>query len=184
MATCFLCLLVGCPSSSKGRVNVYDTTASETDSPKVFLVALMKFSDEVPGRLIQDLDELPLISDSPERVTVIMGDINNKTQIVSSDEFELVRSRIRNNLLQNKQVRRRIRFVENQKRMGHLRRQELKGTDPGDPQHDAENAYVLNGDFYRIQRGRVNQYYMEFLLVHFETNEIVFSGKYDVKQQH
>ena len=53
------CLLVGCPP--KGRVDVYETTASEEDSPKVLMTALMQFSDEVPDRLIQDLDELPMI---------------------------------------------------------------------------------------------------------------------------
>ena len=49
------------------------------------------------------------------------------------------------------------------------------------PVYDPRTTYALNGDFYRIGRGETNQYYMEVQLVHFASNEIVFSDRYDAK---
>ncbi len=177
-------LMVGCPpkGTSAGRVDPTTTTDAERGSRKVLPVALMEFSDEVPRQLAQDLADLPIIRDTPGRVTVLMGDLNNKTGIVSSSEFEMVRSRIRNNLLQSDYVKQKLRFVESWDRMGWLMERELGSTQGARPPEDASVAYALNGDFYRIERGDTNLYYMEFQLVHFETNEIVFSKRYEVKQ--
>ena len=50
--------------------------------------------------------------------------------------------------------------------------------------YDAATTFALNGDFYRIGRHNVNLYYMEFQLVHFGSNEIVFSKRYELKQRH
>jgi hypothetical protein len=52
--------------------------------------------------------------------------------------------------------------------------------DPAD--YDPAITFALNGDFKRISRGAINQYYMEFMLVHFATNNIVFDQSYDLKQ--
>lgn len=186
----FLCIgeaaLIGCdsppPGRSSGRVDPAYTTRSERQSPKVLPAALMEFSDQVPQELIQDLVDIPVIRDSPDRITVVMGDINNKTQIVSSEEFELVQSRIRNNLLQSQYAREKIRFVQHSERVAYWRDVEPQLPEVERRQLDADTTFILNGDFYRINRGSTNQYYMEFQLVHYATTEIVFSQRYDVKQ--
>ena len=180
-----LLLTVACESAPKheaGRIDTSVTTDQELKSAKILPAALMEFSDQVPQDLAVDLAELPLVRDAEGRVTVIMGDINNKTGNVSSNEFELIRSRIRNTLLQSAYVRERIRFVESGGRMDELRARELGLAEGLRPALEPEQTYALNGDFYRIRRGRTNQYYMEFQLVHFMTNEIIFSKRYDVKQ--
>lgn len=179
---------VGCDSPprgrSSGRIDTSVTTDAEVVSSKILPVALMEFSDQVPQELAADIADIPMIRDAGQRVTVVTGDLNNKTGNISSTEFELVRSRIRNTLLQSQYVRDKVRFVENRARMQEVRRRELgEYSDDVMPQLDSEVTFALNGDFYHIRRhGRVNQYYMEFQLVHFGSNEIVFSKRYDVKQ--
>ena len=66
--------------------------------------------------------------------------------------------------------------------MANLRQRELGTASENEPRLDPQTTFVLNGDFYAIHRGNTNQYYMEFPLVSFATNEIVFSQRYDVKQ--
>ena len=173
---------LGAGCETAGRIDPSVTTKAELKSRQVLPVALVEFSDWVPQQLTKDLVDIPLIRDAGQRVTVLMGDLNNKTANISSDEFELVRSRIRNSLLQSSYVRDRIKFVQSNARMEYLRQQERGLGAAQSPDHDPGTTFALNGDFYRITRGDTNQYYLEFQLVHFQTNEIVFSKRYDVKQ--
>lgn len=180
-------VLGGCVSdrgNSGGRIDISATTEAELDSPKVLPVSLIEFSDQASRRIVRDLVNLPRIRDNAGRVTVILGDINNKTGIVSSTEFELVTARLRNNLINSRTARGTLRFVERRARMQDLAAREGVASgqvlaDP--PDYDPATTYALNGDFYRIGRGETNQYYMEVQLVHFASNEIVFSDRYDAK---
>ncbi len=179
--------LTGCVTdrgNSGGRVDISATTEAELDSAKVLPASLVEFSDQASRRIVQDLVVLPRIRDDAGRVTVILGDINNKTGIVSSTEFELVTARLRNNLINSGVARGTLRFVERRARMQDLAAREGVASeqvlaDP--PDYDPGTTYALNGDFYRIGRGETNQYYMEVQLVHFASNEIVFSDRYDDK---
>lgn len=177
----------GCKSyrgNSGGRLDVNSTTEAEWDSPKVLPASLTEFSDQASRQIVEDLVKLPQIRDNAGRVTVILGDINNKTGIVSSTEFEMVTARLRNNLINSDLARPTLRFVERRARMQNLAAREGVASnkvlaDP--PDYDPQTTYALNGDFYRIARGETNQYYMEVQLVHFSSNEIVFSDRYDAK---
>lgn len=184
---CAVLGLGGCISdrgSSGGRIGVTETTEAEWDSAKVLPVSLVEFSDQASRRIVEDLVILPRIRDDAGRVTVILGDINNKTGIVSSTEFEVVTARLRNNLINSDISRGTLKFVERRARMQDLAAREGVASeqilaDP--PDYDPATTYALNGDFYRIGRGETNQYYMEVQLVHFASNEIVFSDRYDSK---
>lgn len=177
----------GCISdrgNSGGRIDISATTEAELDSAKVLPASLVEFSDQASRRIVQDLVDLPRIRDDAGRVTVILGDINNKTGIVSSTEFEVVTARLRNNLINSGAARGTLRFVERRARMIDLAAREGVASDQvlaDPPDYDPKTTYALNGDFYRIGRGETNQYYMEVQLVHFASNEIVFSDRYDAK---
>jgi len=183
----FALLAGGCVSdrgNSGGRVDLSATTEAELDSPKVLPASLIEFSDQASGRIVHDLVNLPRIRDDAGRVTVILGDINNKTGIVSSTEFELVTARLRNKLINSGTARGTLRFVERRARMQGLSAREGVASDKvlaDPPDYDPDTTYALNGDFYRIGRGETQQYYMEVQLVHFASNEIVFSDRYDAK---
>ncbi len=170
--------------NSGGRIDINATTEAELDSAKVLPASLMEFSDQASRRIVQDLIELPRIRDDAGRVTVILGDINNKTGIVSSTEFEVVTARLRNNLINSGTAKGTLRFVERRARMIDLAAREGVASDQvlaDPPDYNPNTTYALNGDFFRIGRGETNQYYMEVQLVHFASNEIVFSDRYDAK---
>ncbi len=179
--------LTGCVTdrgNSGGRIDVSATTEAELDSSKVLPASLIEFSDQASRRIVQDLVVLPRIRDDAGRVTVILGNIVNKTGIVSTSEFEVVTARLRNNLINSGAARGTLRFVERRARMQDLAAREGVASgqvlaDP--PDYDPATTYALNMDVYRISRGETHQYYMEVQLVHFASNEIVFSDRYDDK---
>jgi PBP1b-binding outer membrane lipoprotein LpoB len=180
-------VLGGCVSdrgNSGGRIDVSATTEAELDSAKVLPASLIEFSDQASRRIVQDLVKLPRIRDNAGRVTVILGDINNRTGIVSSTEFEVLTARLRNNLINSETARGTLRFVERRARMQDLAAREGVASDQvlaDPPDYDPATTYALNADVYRISRGETHQYYMEVQLVHFASNEIVFSDRYDDK---
>lgn len=181
--------LAGCfgppHGEASGRRDVTDTTGAEQASPKILPVALIEFSDQAPRELVRDLNNIPRIRDTQGPVTIIMGDINNRTRIVSSDDFEVAARRLRNNLINSDFAQSKMTFVERRQRMERLADRESvasEGLLASPPDYDPQLTYALNGDFYRVARGDTNLYYMEFQLVSFATNEIVFSNRYDLKQ--
>jgi len=179
--------LAGCVTdrgNSGGRIDVSATTEAELDSAKVLPTSLVEFSDQASRRIVRDLVNLPRIRDDAGRVTVILGDINNKTGIVSSSEFEMMTARLRNNLINSGAARGTLRFVERRARMQDLAAREGVASDQvlaDPPDYDPATTYALNVDVYRISRGETHQYYMEVQLVSFASNEIVFSDRYDDK---
>ncbi len=188
-ALALMTMLSGCDNPPKGqsggRIGVSETTWSEQRSERVLPVALIEFSDQAAQQLAQDLARIRADGQIPDRVTILLGDIENKTQIVSSDEFEMSRSRLRSSLLQSQHVRGWVKWVEGRARMQYLRARELdtaQGFTP-EPIQDFDTAYALNGSFYRISRGDMGQYGFEFQLTRFATNEIVWSSWYEIKQQ-
>jgi hypothetical protein len=171
--------------SNSGRIDPSITTDAEINDARILPVSLMEFSDQVAQQVAQDIGEMPEIAPGGARSTIILGDINNKTTIVSSDEFELARARIRNTLLSSKYVRGKVAWVENRARLASLAAREGVGTasNPAGPDaYDPRNTFTLNMDVYRINRGRVNQYYVEAQIVSFSSNEIILSKRYEVKQ--
>jgi len=184
-------MLTGCnapPERSRGseggRIDTGVPTRGEQSDPRIYAVTLTEFSDQVSRELVLDLAKTPEVRDLATRATVVLGDLRNKTGIVTTDEFEMVRARIRNNLLQSEYVRDRIRFTTDPSRLAALRDRELGQVDQDQLATglDPATTFVLIGDFYRIGRGGTNQYYMEFQLVHFLDNAIVFADRYDAKQ--
>jgi hypothetical protein len=183
MVVAVVFLVGGCQKT--GRISTSRTTPAETKSQRVLPVALSEFTEQVTLQLVGELHDDPLIAQTTTPVTVILGDILNKTNIVSSNDFEYVSKRIRSDLINSSAARRRLKFVERRARMLDLADREKIGTvaAPVDPEpYDPETTYTLNGDFYRIDRGDTNFYYMEFQLVRFHGNEIVFSSRSEVKQ--
>ena len=185
---CVVMLLAaaGCQKDRRGRIDPYETTRSEEQSRQILPVALLEFSDQAAPRLIRDLRQLPEIQ-GDELSTVILGDIENQTQIVPTSDFEVAVRRLRNKLINSELAGDQLAFVERRTRVGNLaERERVVGAevDIADAEdYEAASTYALDGDFIRVSRGRVNLYYMEFQLVSFETNRIVWSDRYEVKQQ-
>jgi len=180
-----LLFAAGCTGKS-GRIGTMGTTEAEARDRRVVPVVLFEFSDAVPRRLAQDLANLPVLGASQGPATVTLGDINNKTQIVSTDEFELMARRIRSSLINATPAGDKLVFVENRSRVQSLAQREQvassQGVPAGPDNYDPQNTYALNADVYSIARDNTVVYYMEVQLVHFASNQIVFSDNYASKQ--
>jgi PBP1b-binding outer membrane lipoprotein LpoB len=170
---------------NNGRVEMTDTTPAERSSPEVQLTAQHEFSDDVAQQLAMDLSNVPELNRGG-RVTVVFGDIMNKTGIVPTTEFEGFRTRIRSKLMQSQNVLKNVRFVENRARLESLRSREMGGNGGGAAALDPASTFFLNGEMYRGTRGaqeEVNEYLMSYDLMSADTGEIVWhSRQYAVKQ--
>ena len=183
-----LIVLAGCQRGHPGgRIDPGVTTEAErTDrAGRILPIALREFSDQAAQQLIQALPDVRHIRDQEDRVTVILGDLNNQTRVVSTNDFETLQRQLRSNLLNARPATDRLTFVERRDRMQRLAERERIADDgflADPPDYDPRTTYTLNGNFHRVNRGGTNFYYMDFELVHFATNEIVFNTSYEVNQ--
>jgi len=177
--------LAGCESNPSGRAGIGETMEDETESRKILPTALTEFSDQVARQLTADLADLPRLRDVEGKVTILFGDLNNKTRVTPTSDFELMTQRMRDILINSDFARQHVRFYADRERMRRLARREGVGSRPGAQgpgPYDPQNTFVLLGDFYRVRRGDVGQYMMRFELSHFATGQTVFSNRYDIKQ--
>jgi hypothetical protein len=172
-----------------GRIDPSITTGAEVNDPRILPTSLNEFADYLSRELAQDLAERPEFAPNGMRSIVLLGDIDNKTQIVSSSEFEYARNKVRANLLQSRFMRSKVMWVENRARMASLANRESVGTanNPAGPEaYDPASSFALNMNMYRVSRGpgsgTTNQYGLFAQLVNFATNEIIFEKYYEVKQ--
>jgi hypothetical protein len=168
-----------------GRVEVTNTTPAEAASPEVQQTALHEFSDQVAQQLAADFQRVPELNQS-YRVTVVFGDIVNKTEVVPTTDFEAFRTRIRQKLMQSQMILKNIRFVENKARVNDLIAREGDNA-PGRASLDPKYTYFLNGEMYRSTRTathqEVNEYLMSYNLTSMDTGEIIWTNSpYEVKQ--
>jgi|GEM_PF-1452679 len=198
LTTALLAGMVGCGTNSR-RVPVGETTRPELDDPRQLPVSLAEFQEAAASDILQALPDVRGISDTPERVTILLGDINNKTSIVSTNDYEYVASGIRNRLIRAKATRDKMKFVEKRRRVENIAAKERVATAPAPqdaaseeivwgggsyyvPDYDAGSTYGMFMDVYQINRGKTNLYYVEVQLVAFASNEIVYSYKSETKQ--
>lgn len=186
-------LLSGCSSPPQSQDNyrreVTDTTRAERNDARVTTTELSEFSDQVVAQLTADLKGVPELNE--RRVTVIFGDMENKTGIVSSTDFEAFRSRIRQKLLQSKSVLQNIRFIENKQKFEDLYKREAgtsrdllqEGGARTGPSRDLNPDYTffLNGEFYRVSRTGSNietsqMYGLSYNLMRMGNGEVVWSS--------
>ncbi len=178
-------LITGCKTTGE-RISPYQTTEDEVLSARVLPVSLIEFSESAAEEFIVELHgDMPQVSSTSGRITIILGDINNQTDLVATSEFRAASQRMRSILINSDLVRDRVRWVENRARLETLANREnvanADGTPAGPDAYDPTTTYVLNADFFRSSRHETHSYYMEFTLAHFATNELVFSHATDVK---
>lgn len=186
--------LVACQEPPRGddggRVSVGSTTPGEAGSGLMRTSDLVTASDDVALALAQDVDQMVTQDFSGQRVTVVFGDLMNKTSRMSTTDFEFVRDRIKSKLMDSRLVRDNARFVENRSRRESLRQRELGQTsdqkvghtsDLPQPAVNEDYFLFLNGNMYSVDRPDTRLYYMKFELMRSSTGETVFSKDYEVK---
>ena len=161
---------VGCKGTDSRRVPVGETTRPELDDPRQLPVSFLEFQEAAAADILQALPTVRGISDSPERATILLGDINNKTSSVSTNDYEYVVSGIRSRLVRANASREKLKFVEVRKRVQNIASKERVATAPARPaaqgeaikwgggsyyvpDYDAGSTYGLFMDVYEIRRG-------------------------------
>lgn len=190
---------VGCKGTDSRRVETSETTRPELDDKRQLPVSLIEFREAASADILQALPTARGISETPERVTILLGNINNKTTSMSTTDYEYVASGIRSNLIRARATRDKLKFVEKRRRVENLAAQERVATDPAPPpagseeikwgggsyyvpDYKADTTYGMFMDVYEIRRGKTGLYYIEVQLVAFATNEIVYSFQTETKQ--
>ena len=183
-------LVAGCASTpppprgaSGGRVPIEATTPAEHYDPRILPADYMAFADEAAQGLIIDLPEIPEFTQAPARPTIIFGDIRNETGIISSSEFELVREKIKNNLLRSRTFNNNFRFLIGRSQLDEMRRREVN-TPTNPNRFDEQNTYFLSGTMYRVERGGgdVNMYLVTFQLENFDNGQVIWLRDYQSKR--
>ncbi|MCL4221591.1 MAG: hypothetical protein KJZ65_09485 [Phycisphaerales bacterium] len=191
-----LVLLSGCASQPpvgerSGRVNPSDTTPPEAADSRPLVADFIQYSDQIASALMRDMmDSEQLAPMHADRTTVLYGDIKNETGIVSTNDFEVVRERTKNRLMQSRTFNNHFRFLTSRQRLEELQRTELGGDlfekDAAgrvrNPRIHPDDTLLLNGTMYRISRGPTNYYLMTFELVRFSDGEIVWTNDYETKR--
>ncbi|MGB1126443.1 MAG: hypothetical protein ACPG4Q_14670 [Phycisphaeraceae bacterium] len=190
---------VGCKGTDSRRVPVDESTRAELDDQRQLPVTLIEFRESASADILQALPTARGISDTPERVTILLGDINNKTTSMSTNDYEYVVSGIRSNLIRTKAAGDKMKFVEERRRVENIASKERVATDPAPadaageeikwgggsfyvPDYDAKLTYGMFMDVYEIRRSESALYYIEVQLVSFATNEIIYSFRTETKQ--
>jgi hypothetical protein len=167
-----------------------DRNAREADS-----VTLLEFVDQASQELSQRIATAPDIRNSPVKVVIEVGGIQNRTATPSSD-FQAIQRRMFTNLVNSDIARDKADFVENLDRMrSEAARVAAPGTvDPlgrgggtppqGPATYDLTNTYFLQGTFSEISRGggRQSTYLFDVTLTNAATRRIVFSSQITSKQ--
>lgn len=199
LAMSLLVGLAGCKGTDSRRVPVGETTRPELDDKRQLPVSLAEFQEGAANDILQALPTLRGISESPERATILLGNINNKTSSMSTNDYEYVVSGVRSRLIRSQAGRDQLKFVEARRRVENIASKERVATAPAPqsaqgeeiawgggsyyvPDYDANSTYGLFMDVYEIRRGKTGLYYMEAQLVSFATNEIVYSYRTETKQ--
>ncbi len=174
-----------------GRVEPSHTTPPEAADSRPMVSDFITYSDQLSQGLMRDLEATPTLAPRyTPRTTILYGDIVNKTGIVSTNDFEVVRERMKNRLMQSRTFNERFRFLTSRQRLEELQTVEL-GDDmfPKDaqgrvlnPRVHPDDTMLLNGTMYRISRGSTNYYLMTFELVRFSDGEIVWTNDYETKR--
>lgn len=196
VALCSVALMSACETAPRGdtggRVPVGSTTSGEASTGLMRTADLATASDDVALALAQDIDRISSEDFQNRRITVVFGDIMNKTSKMPTTDFEYVRDRIKSKLMDSRVVRNNVKFVENRSRRESLRQRELGQS--GDqkightselpqPTINEEFFVFLNGNMYSVDRPDTRLYYLKFELMRSSDGETVFSNDYEVKYE-
>lgn len=192
-------LMIGCGDKTKGlssgRVELTETTTAEINSGKILIGDLASASTKIANEFVLDLNRLVEEEWDGYRVTLILGDIANKTSglaRVSTTDFEYVQGRILSQLTKNKSFRENVKVTRKNSRIEQLKKREKMnsgnllenegGSNAIDRGND-EYVYFLNADMYTINRGSTSLYYLKFTVDNANDGSVVFSDSYEVKYQ-
>lgn len=165
-----------------GRIDPYRSTSVDAQSGAANTVDLLQFSDAVGRAIALRIADVDEIEQSPEKVVIEMGGIENKTYTPTSD-FEIMRRRVFTGLVNTNAVARLADIVEAPETMDAQRGRFANDFGQTD-RYGTRQTYLLQGYFGELTRGGGAQsnYYYEMTLTNLQSRRIIFAEQFDSKQ--
>lgn len=173
-----------------GRVEPGRTTEAEQRSGQVYISDLDDATEKMSMKFIADLNGRLAESDfringEQQRVTIVFGDITNKSGSMPSSDIEAIRANFQSNLMESDDLRAHCRFVRDKANFERLRATEF-GPGPTNPTTpgtgvrslDQRFTYFLNSEIYGIMRGSTRQFTINFSLMRASDGEEVWKPNY------
>lgn len=173
-----------------GRVEPGRTTEAEQRSGQVYISDLDDATEKMSLKFIADLNGRLAESDfringEQQKVTIVFGDITNKSGSMPSSDIEAIRSNFQSNLMESDDLRAHCRFVRDKANFERLRATEF-GPGPANPTTpgtgvrslDQRFTYFLNSEIYGINRGSTRQFTINFSLMRASDGEEVWKPNY------
>ena len=187
VGACVSALPMGCHSSPPPMTGVTrsdERIYGETRDPAADTVTLTDFSNRVSQAIAMRISSMPSIQQSPTKVVIQLGGMENRSRTPVSD-FEQIRRRVFAGLVNSDIVRRYADIVESPEILDAQRQRLAGGAGVGTAgRYDPNINYVLQGFFSEQERlrGGVSNYYLEMSLTNLQTGRIEFVEQYDFKQ--
>ncbi len=174
------------PSNAYGpRLDPATTTRGEAGQREILPEGWLEFADSASQQLVGDLSKLEEFN-GPYRVTIIFGDIINKTRVLSTAEFEQFRTNFRGALVNSKTFSDKAVFRTERARMESIRQRELPqggSSSPGLKPLNEDYTYILQGEMYATLRSDSALYSLTLQLVNFSSGEGIWQNlPYNFKQ--
>ncbi len=173
--------------TAHGRMRVESTTPGEVGTAELQPGAWVEFSETTAEQLIADLSRTPEFAESEYRLTIIFGDIVNKTNRVSTNEFEQFRNDLRGMLINSNRFSEKFVFRTNRAALERIREREM-GVSQGEAASgitglNPQYTYVLGGEMYLTERFDSAFYSLSFQLYRLDNGELHWqSAPYQSKQ--
>jgi len=165
------------------------TTSNNVKRNTITINDLREAAAETGQSLASDLTELVRYDFGGERVAMFLGDIDNRTQSVSTNDFDVVQRTMRSELYNNRFFRDNIQLRETGSRTQNLSNRERQAS--GDPfaeedgfeglKVDADYVFFLNGDARKLDRRDATGFFLEMTLTRESNGEIVWTNSYFVQ---
>ncbi len=184
--------LVGCQQDGR-RVSLHDDAPGELRLNQMPTRDLIEASDRVAEKFAGEINRMARDDWDGYRVTMYMGDIQNKTGTMRTDDFELVQQRIKSKLMGSDLFRDNVKVRADKRRIDDLNRRQGVGGQDDDPMQERSSrsnssspnpdyTFYLNGDAIGVHRGgNVHLYYLVFTLTRASDHEQIFDGRYEMK---
>jgi hypothetical protein len=189
--------MTGCqsapPGHSGGVIDSGRRTHVDARSREADTVSMREFAQNTGEALAMRIAREPAIRDSPHKIAVYMGRVENRTSTPAND-FVILTRNITMGMVNNDYVRRHADVFESRstmnarrEQMGYDREVDLfqEGAGGGGVAlYDDNHVYELQGFFGEMTRGGGAQsnYYLEMTLVNLGTGRVAFVEQYEWKQ--
>src|SRR5262245_20521961 len=104
--------LLSCNRSERGRVSVHEDTPGDKVSHGMYTADLAAASDQFAQELVRDIRARLSKEWGAYRVTLVVGDISNKSGDMPTSDIELIRARMLDTLFHDEHFRNNVQLVE------------------------------------------------------------------------